>query len=115
MNPLRSLALVALSTSLPELATTIVAARRGRTDMVLGTIIGSNIFNLVLILGTAAALSAVPIATSRRFLLLDLPVMLAAAALVLLFVLRRKEVGRVAGTFMTGAYVAYVVFLFSAG
>ena len=73
------LTLVALGTSLPELATTVMAAFQKRTDVAIGTIIGSNTFNILAIMGVGAAVSPSGVDISRRFLILDLPVMLTAS------------------------------------
>ena len=106
------LTIVAVSTSLPELATTVVAARRHETDVVIGTIVGSNIFNIVLIMGVAAVVSPTAISVSRSFALLDLPVMLGAALLVTLFAWTGRRIGRRVGAVFAIGYVAYFVTLF---
>lgn len=109
------LTIVAFSTSLPELATTGVAAYRQRTEVVLGTIVGSNIFNIVAIMGISAVLSPSPIPVPGRFVALDLPILLGAAVIVALFVWLRKPIGRLAGVAMALAYGGYVAALFVAG
>jgi cation:H+ antiporter len=103
------LTIVAVSTSLPELATTVVAAYRQQTEMVLGTIVGSNIFNIVFIMGVSALASPVPIVVPAGFITLDLPVMLAAASVLTLFVWLRLRIGRVVGALLTLGYAVYVV------
>ncbi len=109
------LTIVAFSTSLPELATTGVAAFRKRTEVVLGTIVGSNIFNIVAIMGVSAALSPEPIPVPARFVVLDLPLLVGAACVVSLFVWLRRPIGRLAGACMTIAYGGYVAALFLIG
>jgi cation:H+ antiporter len=80
---------VALGTSAPELATTIVAVRRGQLDMAIGNALGSNLFNILLVLGVAAAIQPIPV--SPRFLEIDTPV--ALGALVALGVFARGWLG----------------------
>lgn len=109
------LSVVAFSTSLPELATTVVAAWQRRTSLVLGTIVGSNIFNIVAIMGISAAASPTPIPVPGRFRVLDLPVLVATAVVIALFVWTRKSVGRVVGAAMALGYVGYVAALYLAG
>jgi cation:H+ antiporter len=107
------LSLVALGTSLPELATAIVAAIRKHSDVVLGNVIGSNIFNILAILGTTVVLH--PISVDRRFQDIDAPVMLAASFLLLVLLFATKRIGRVWGVAMLAAYVAYMAHLYYAG
>jgi len=100
------LTLVALGTSLPELATTVMAAIRKQADVALGNVIGSNMFNLLFIIGVTALVGEVPV--DDEFLRFDLWVMLAASLLLVPFVLMRRDLGRVWGLGLTAAYVAYV-------
>jgi cation:H+ antiporter len=106
------LSVVAVGTSLPEMATTIVAGLRRKTGMVVGTIVGSNIFNIVAIMGAAGVVSAKPIAVSGRFLSLDLPVMLAAATTLAAYTWMRRPIRRATGIALVVAYVAYLAALF---
>jgi len=107
------LTLVALGTSLPELATTVMAAFQRRTEVAIGTIIGSNTFNILAIMGVGAAVSPHGVTISDRFLALDLPVMLTASLVLSVFALWRKRIGRRVGiVFLTG-YVAYMTVLFA--
>lgn len=107
------LSLVAIGTSLPELATAIVAAIRRHSDVVLGNVIGSNIFNILAILGVTVVIQ--PIEVSARFREIDTPVMLGAALLLLALLFATKSIGRLWGALMLAAYAAYMVFLFSNG
>ncbi|WP_281302266.1 MULTISPECIES: calcium/sodium antiporter [unclassified Iodidimonas] len=100
------LTLVALGTSLPELATSIMAAFRGHCDVALGNVIGSNIFNLLGVMGVTVMVGSVPVPDS--FFEVDLWVMLAASLAVFPFTLRRGSVGRVAGLFLLLFYSAYI-------
>ncbi|WP_336058181.1 calcium/sodium antiporter [Nitratireductor sp. CH_MIT9313-5] len=107
------LSLVAIGTSLPELATAIVAAIRRHSDVVLGNVIGSSIFNILAILGVTVVIQ--PIEVSARFREIDTSVMLGAALLLLALLFATKSIGRLWGAFMLAAYAAYMVLLFSNG
>ncbi len=109
------LTIIAFSTSLPELATTVVAAYRRRTDVVLGTIVGSNIMNLVAIMGLAAVISPDPVPVPGRFAAVELPLMLGSAGILATYIWMRKPVGRLSGALLCFAYGAYVSYLFLAG
>jgi len=103
------LTILAFSTSLPELATTVVAAARGRTEVAIGAVIGSNLFNIAAIMGTAAVVSPLPIQVTPDFLRLDLPVMIGTAVLLAAFVWLRRPIGRAAGVVMVVGYAAYIL------
>ncbi len=106
------LSVIALGTSLPELATTLVAAFQRHADVAIGNVLGSNIMNLLAIMGAAALLSPTPIPVPAAFLRLDLPVMLAAAVLLATFTLRRASIGRTPGILLIVAYAVYLFVLF---
>lgn len=99
--------LVALGTSLPELATTVVAAFRRHGDVAIGNILGSNLFNILGILGITAMVSHIPI--PAQMLHFDFWVMLGAALILFPFAIARLPIGRVAGLFFLVAYVGYVL------
>lgn len=103
------LTLVALGTSLPELATTVMAAIRREADVALGNVIGSNMFNLLGIIGVATFFGDIPIDESVKTF--DLWVMLAASVLLGVFVLRRIDITRAWGIALTALYLAYVAFV----
>lgn len=105
------LTVVAIGTSAPELSTILLAALERRSDVAIGTIIGSNTFNVLAIMGVAAALSPTPIAVSQRFVLFDLPVMLAAGGMLVVYAWRGRALGRTVGVMMIASYVAYIVAL----
>ncbi|UCC47619.1 MAG: sodium:calcium antiporter [Gemmatimonadota bacterium] len=107
------LTIVAVGTSLPELATTLVAAIQRQTEVAVGTVIGSSVFNVLGIMGIAAVVSASPIPVPPGFLSLDLPVMLGAALVLTFLVWRRRSIGRSAGILLMMGYGAYLVALFS--
>lgn len=99
------LSIVAIGTSLPELATSLVAALRRQSEIAIGNIVGSNIFNVLGILGITALIQPIPVAD--RFLTLDLPVMIAVSAL-LTVLLMRPRIGRLTGLGLLAGYAAYV-------
>ncbi|MEN8182029.1 MAG: calcium/sodium antiporter [Myxococcota bacterium] len=107
------LSVVALGTSLPELATTVVAAFQRHSDLALGNVIGSNLFNLLAIMGLAAMLSPAPIAVPPGFLRFDLLVMLAATGVLFFFAWRGRSIGRAFGLVLLTAYALYLGALFS--
>lgn len=107
------LTLIAFSTSLPELATAVIAALQRRTELAVGTIVGSNILNIVGIMGLSLFISPSPIEVSRSVLALDLPVMIAASLILTFFVWVRKPIGRVAGAMLVTVYAAYMLALFA--
>lgn len=99
------LTIVAVGTSLPELATSAMAAWKGRSDVALGNILGSNIFNLLGILGVTGLVA--PMVVGPRFAQVDLPVMVGAIVLFLALALG-GAVGRAAGATLLAAYGAYL-------
>ena len=101
------LTLVAIGTSLPELATTLMAALRRHADVAIGNVIGSNLFNLAAIMGIAVLVGPVPVEAS--FLRQDLWIMLGATALLAVFVFGRRDVTRAWGVGLSGLYAAYLV------
>ena len=101
------LTIVAVGTSLPELATSLIAALRRQSEIAIGNIVGSNIFNILGILGTTAMISPIPVAP--RFLSFDLPIMIAVSALLTFLLVTRPTIGRGMGLVMLIAYIAYVV------
>ena len=100
------LTIVAVGTSLPELATSLIAAIRRQSEIAIGNIIGSNIFNVLGILGLTALITPIPVAS--RFLSFDLPVMIAASMLITVLLLTRPLIGRGVGVAMLAGYVVYV-------
>ena len=100
------LTLVALGTSLPELATTLASAIRRQADVALGNVIGSNVFNLLAIMGVTAFVGPIPV--SPQLLSVDLWVMLAASLALAPFVVYRLRISRWVGALLTAAYLVYV-------
>ena len=102
------LTIVAFGTSLPELVTSVTAAIKGKADIAVGNIVGSNIFNILFVVGTTALIT--PVTYSRDFLV-DSIVAIATMVLLLICVVRKKELGRPAGIVMLAAYAGYFVYL----
>ena len=100
------LTLVAIGTSLPELATTVMAAIRRHADVALGNVIGSNLFNLLGIIGVALLVGPIPV--DRTFLTLDLWTMLGATLLLVPFVFLGRNVTRIWGAGLTALYLGYL-------
>jgi len=105
------LTIIAFSTSLPELATTVVAAYKRHTEVAVGTIVGSNIFNLLAIMGVASVVEGSGIRVPETFPFLDLPVMTAAALVVAVLAWRKKPMGKGIGITLVLSYVAYLTTL----
>ncbi len=103
------LTLVAVGTSLPELATTVMAAFRRQADVAIGNVIGSNVFNLLAIIGIAVLVGPIPV--DPELLRFDLWVMLAASIIIAPFVFLRWPMGRVVGLAFSALYVGYIVLL----
>ncbi|CDH00101.1 calcium/sodium antiporter [Xenorhabdus bovienii] len=105
------LTILAVGTSLPELATSIAAAIKGENDMAMGNIIGSNVFNITLVLGIPGILS--PSVISPQAFSRDFWVMMAASVLFTIFCLGRKHrLNRLNGVLLLGCFIAYFVVLF---
>ena len=100
------LTIVAVGTSLPELATSLIASIRRQSEIAIGNIVGSNIFNVLGILGVTALITPIPVAS--RFLSFDLPAMVAASLLLTTLLLTRPVIARGVGVAMLAGYVAYV-------
>lgn len=102
------LTIVAFGTSLPELVTSVTAAIKGKADIAVGNIVGSNIFNILFVVGTTALIT--PVAYSRDFMI-DSIVAIGTVVLLWLCVIRKKELGRLGGGVMLAAYAGYFVYL----
>ena len=101
--------IVAIGTSLPELVTSMVAARKGESDLALGNAIGSNIFNIVFILGFSAIIAPM---TVDILSVIDTIAVIAVSALTLGFAATGKKINRAEGAIMVAAYVGYFVYMF---
>jgi len=107
------LSVVAFGTSLPELATTVAAALRGHADVAIGNVLGSNLFNILAIMGAVAIVAPTPIAVAPAFLRFDLWVMLGSAVVLGVLALRGGAVSRPVGACFVGAYAVYLVALYA--
>lgn len=105
-----ALTVVALGTSLPELVTGLMAARKGHTELAMGNVIGSNVFNILAIIGTTAVIT--PIYTPERVHHFDLWVMAASSAFLLPFVFYCIAITRRIGALMMLSYAAYLFLVF---
>lgn len=102
------LTIVAVGTSLPELVTSIVAATKGDSDMAVGNVIGSNIFNSLLILGTTSLISPVNIESK---MIVDAAFVLMVSLIVYVFAVSRRKVTKVEGILLAVTYVGYMVYI----
>ena len=100
------LTLVAIGTSLPELATTFIAVMRKKAEVVLGNLIGSNIFNLLAIIGITSLISSVPV--DPNFIQFDFWVMLGASVLLAPFIFLNIQFNRLSGFLFVALYISYV-------
>jgi cation:H+ antiporter len=103
------LSAAALGSSLPELSASIIAARHNQSDMAAGNLIGSNIFNLLLILGATASVSPLMMTSITA---IDIGTMIGVTALALLMMLTRARLSRIEGAILVATYAVYMVWLF---
>jgi len=101
------LTIVAVGTSLPEIATVVVATYRGHPEVAIGNVLGSNVFNVFAVMGASAL--AGPILIDSMLMSFDFWVMLVSSFVLLVYVLRRQPIGRKTGAVFTLAYVAYLL------
>lgn len=102
------LTIVSIGTSLPELVTSVVAARKGEVDMAVGNVVGSNIFNVLLILGTASALSPITMTTEN---VIDAIFLGVISIMGLIFCISKKSIERVEGAVMLAIFVGYMSYI----
>jgi cation:H+ antiporter len=100
------LTIVALGTSLPELVTSVAAARKKAADIAIGNIVGSNIFNILFVVGTSSLIIPIPFASAFR---IDMAVAAAVALLLLVCCAPKKRLNRISGILMLVCYVLYFV------
>ncbi len=105
------LTIVAAGTSLPEVATSIVAALRGQRDIAVGNVVGSNIFNVLAVLGISASVAPADLPVAPAMLAFDLPVMVAVAVACLPIFFTGNLIARWEGALFFGYYVAYTAYL----
>ena len=102
------LTIVALGTSLPELVTSVVAARKNQLDMAIGNVVGSNVFNILMILGVAATVSPISFIMEN---VIDIVVLLGFSLLVWLMCFLRKKLDKLEGAIMLLGYAGYMVYI----
>ncbi len=101
------LTIVAVGTSLPELVTSIVAARKGETGLAVGNVVGSNIFNLLFILGISSCISPISVNLAS---FLDMVILVVVSCITLIFSITKTSIDRKEGLVMVLLYVADVIF-----
>jgi cation:H+ antiporter len=102
------LTIVAIATSLPELTVTLIACKRGENEMAVGTIIGSNIFNIIMVLGLSGMILPLNVGFGT---MIDLFVLVGGSLLFLVFVSTQRKIARWEGLVMAGVYGAYIAYL----
>ncbi len=104
------LTIISIGTSLPELATVIIGSLRGEEDLVVGNVVGSNLFNILLVLGFTSLVA--PLEVSQQAISVDMPIMIAVAMLCLPILFTDYLIERWEGGLFLGYYVAYTLYLF---
>ena len=102
------LTIVAIGTSLPELVTSVVAAKKNEVDMALGNAIGSNIFNILMVLGIAGVISPISFLMENT---VDLIILIVFSLVVWFIAWKKQGIDRKVGIGMTAAYIAYMVYI----
>lgn len=102
------LTIVAVGTSLPELVTSIVAARKGESDIAMGNVIGSNLFNIMFVLGISSFIHPISV---HPIVFVDMLVMLIATIIAYLFAFTKKKIGKIEGMILTITYIGYMIFV----
>lgn len=103
-----ALSIVALGTSLPELVTSIVASKKGEVNMAIGNVIGSNIFNILSILGISLCISPLKLSFISC---VDISILCIAGLIVFILMIRKKEIGRVESLILLILYFAYIFYI----
>ena len=102
------LTIVAIGTSLPELVTSVVAAKKGDSGIAMGNVVGSNIFNILFILGSAGTIK--PMVSNREFFI-DSIILIGVSVMMLAFAFTKKKTGRIEGAICVLVYVAYTTYI----
>lgn len=103
-----ALTIVAIGTSLPELVTSVVAAKKGEVDIAIGNVVGSNIFNIFFILGLSSAISPITFGLES---FIDIIVMVVSSVIVYILLLINKRIGNKKGIILLGLYIVYMVYI----
>lgn len=103
------LTIVAVGTSLPEVVTSCIAAKKGESSIAIGNVVGSNIFNILTVMGAASFLKPVPVALAA--LSFDIPIMIFSALICLPIVMTEKVITKAEGKLLLGLYITYLVYL----
>ena len=106
-----SLTIIAAGTSLPEVATSIIAGLRGERDIAVGNVVGSNLFNILVVVGAAGVVSAEGLLVAAPAINFDIPVMVAAAVLCLPIFFLNYRIGRWEGALFLSYYIFYTLYL----
>ena len=102
------LTVIAVGTNLPELVTSVVAVRKGEIDMAIGNLVGTNIYNIFLILGMAATINPIAISPSS---FMDIIILAITSIIVYIFIQHKKDINKREGMLMIGLYIAYIVYV----
>lgn len=102
------LTICAVGTSLPELVTSIVAARKNQLEMAVGNVIGSNVFNILFVLGIAATISPIDFKVEN---IIDICVLIAFSVLIYIFCITKKSINKIEGGVMVALYVLFMVYV----
>ncbi|WP_419743046.1 calcium/sodium antiporter [Paraclostridium dentum] len=102
------LTIVSIGTSLPEFITSVVAASKGESDIALGNVIGSNIFNILFILGVSSLITPISVDPS---LFLDICIMIIVTIIAYIFAIRKKDISKFEGLILIGSYILYMVYV----
>lgn len=102
------LTIVAIGTSLPELVTSVVASKKGKSGLALGNAIGSNIFNILFILGMSSTLMPIPVVDENIF---DTLILIGVCVIIYIFSRFGEKIGRLKGLIMIGIYVVYTAYI----
>ena len=103
------LTIVAIGTSLPELVTSVVAAKKGQTGMAVGNVVGSNIFNMLFILGVSSTIHPITINMASLY---DMIILVIVSIVTFIFGLTKKSINRFEGMIMLAIYTADILFAF---
>ena len=102
------LTIVAIGTSLPELVTSVTASRKGESGLALGNVVGSNIFNIMFILGLSSSIHPI---SADALALIDIPLLIGSTTIIFIYCKLRKEMGRFIGVLCVASYILYSIYI----